>query len=342
MADRQRVTVTDVARDAGVSTATVVRALRGSPLVATATRLRVEAVARELAYSPNPMARALREATGTSAIGLVTADFTNAFQAAVASGAELELRSAGLDLVIAMTEDDPDREAELAKLMIDRRVGALMMMPDGDGRDYLRPERTYGTPVVLVGRPANGLPADVVMTDEDRAVAEATAELLDRGHRRIGVLAGRAEAFRTTQRLAGFRAAVEEREHDQPSELVITGLETPEQAREAAARLLDGVDPPTAVLALNLGISTGALLDRIANQRTEAFIALDETAISAGLGISAIVRDPVAVGRAAATMVLERLADPGAAPRTVLLPATLVRRGSGELRPPERTPPGDT
>jgi LacI family transcriptional regulator len=87
------------------------------------------------------------------------------------------------------------------------------------------------------------------------------------------------------------------------------------------------------VLALNFGISTGVLLDRIANRRTGAFIALDETELSAGLGISAITRDPQEVGRRAAKLAVERIARPDAPPRTVSLPAALVRRGSGEVAP---------
>ena len=89
--------------------------------------------------------------------------------------------------------------------------------------------------------------------------------------------------------------------------------------------------PPTAVLALNLGISTGVLVDRIANQRRFAFIALDEHDLSVGLGVSAVVRDPQEVGRQAARLAIERIADPDASPRTVTLPSVLVRRGTGEI-----------
>lgn len=329
----QRVTVSDVAQAAGVSTATVSRALQGSPLVVAATRERVRAVADRLGYSPNPMARDLRQRNRAEAVGLVTAGFTNAFQAAVAAGAESELRGAGLQLLIGSTDDDPAREPELASAMIDRRVSALLMMPDGDERDFLRRERTFGTPVILVGRPANGLDIDVVMTDDDRAVDQATEQLLQLGHRRIAALAGRTHSFRATQRLAGFRAALARHGRAEDPELVVTDLITAQQARAVVARMLREPAPPTAVLALNLGLSTGVLLDRIVNQRGFAFIALDDNELSAGLGISAIVRDPQEIGRAAARLAIERIADPNAAPRTITLPSTLVRRGSGELSP---------
>lgn len=332
VAKTHRVTVIEVAEAAGVSTATVVRALQGSPRVVPATRERVLEAARKLGYAPNPMARDLRGGNRVRAVGLVTADFTNAFQAAVAAGAEQELRRAGLELLIAATDDDPSREPELARTMIDRRVSALLMMPDGDDRDFLRADRTYGTPVVLVGRPAGGLDVDVVTTEDDRAVAEATDQLLVLGHRRIAALAGRSDSFRAAQRLAGYRDSLA-RHGLADSALVVTDLVTAAEARQAAAALLDGENPPTAVLALNLGISTGVLLDRIAGGRSCAFIGLDETEISAGLGVSAIVRDPRELGRRAAQVALERIAAADEPARTVVLPATVRRRGTGELPP---------
>ncbi|MCZ4602324.1 LacI family DNA-binding transcriptional regulator [Streptomyces sp. Lzd4kr] len=333
--DRQRVTVTDVAREAGVSTATVTRTLQKPDVVRAATRERVMEAVRRLGYSPNPMARDLRHGSPSGVVGLVTAGFTNIFQAWVAAGAEAELRRAGLQLLIGSTDDDPAREPELARIMIDRRVSALLMMPDGDDRDYLRPEHTYGTPVVLVGRPANSLAADVVMTRDDQAVEEATDQLLNLGHRRIAALAGRAESFRAAQRLTGYRSALARHAVPEDQDLIVTGLTSPQQINTAITRLMQAPQPPTAMLALNLGISSGVLLDRIANHRDTAFVALDANDLSAGLGISAITRDPLEMGRQAAILALERIADPTALPRTVTLPSVLVRRGSGEVPPPD-------
>ena len=328
-----RVTVTDVAREAGVSTATVTRALQESPQVIPATRQRVVEAAQRLGYTPNATARDLRRGHRTAAVGLVTAGFTNMFQAGVAAGAERELRGAGLQLLIGSTDDDAAREPELARTMVDRRVSALIMMPDGRDRGFLREDKTFGTPVVLAGRPANGLDLDVVMTEDDRGVYEATSQLLRLGHRRIAALAGHAGSFRATQRLSGFRNALAEQGVDEVPELVATGLRTTDEARAIAGRLLAGAAAPTAILALNLGISTGVLLDRIANRRAVAFIALDETELSAGLGISAVTRDPQAVGREAAKLAIQRIASPGLPGRTVTLPSKLVKRGSGELPP---------
>lgn len=327
----RRVTLREVASAAGVSTATVTRALQNSPLVEADTRARVLAAVQRLGYSPNPIARNLRTGGREGAVGLVTAGFTNVFQAGVAAGAERELRRAGLHLVIGSTDDDPAREPELARAMIDRRVSALLMMPDGDDRDFLAAEHTFGTPVVLVGRPANGLAADVVMTDDDEGVRQATGQLLELGHRRIAVLAGRLGSFRARQRIDGFRAALARTDVAEDPDLVVGDLTSPDEAKAAVAKLMARPEPPTAVVALNLGITTGALLDRIAHQRRTAFIGLDEHDLTAGLGVSAVVRDPQEIGRQAAALALDRINAPGSPARTVTVPCRFLRRGSGEI-----------
>jgi LacI family transcriptional regulator len=329
--ERPRVTLREVAREAGVSTATVTRTMQDDPRVSPGTRDRVLAAVRRLGYSPNPMASDLRRGSRAGAVGLVTAGFTNVFQAGVAAGAERELRRNGLQLIIGSTDDDPAREAELAGAMIARRVSALLMMPDGGDRDFLAREATFGTPVVLVGRPANGLVADVVMTPDDRAVEEATTQLIDLGHRRIAALAGRASSFRAMQRLGGFRDALEKHGVPEDPQLVLTDLTTSDEARSTMASLMELASPPTAVIALNLGISTGVLLDRITNGRRYAFIALDEQELTAGLGVSAVVRDAQEIGREAARLAVARIADPDAPPRTVDVPSVLERRGTGEI-----------
>jgi LacI family transcriptional regulator len=326
-----RVTVKDVADLAGVSTATVSRTFRDPEKVVASTRRRVLDAVDTLGYRPNPMARELRVGGRMEAVGLVIASFTNSFQTGVAAGAERELNRHGMQLIIGTTDTHEEREPDLARGLVDRRVSALMVMPDNDRRDYLHPDRLFGTPVVFVGRPAGEAGGDTVLTDDDRGVAEATRGLIARGHRRIAALAGSIETFRTRQRLAGFEAAMTEAGLEIDPALVLTGIASSSEASAAAAGLFALTRPPSAILGLNLGISTGILLDRIANDRRSAYIALDETEITAGLGITAIVRDPEELGRQAALLAISRIEDPTREARTVVLPTRVVPRGSGEI-----------
>ena len=332
--DGRRTTLRQVAQAAGVSTATVTRTLQNSPRVDPDTRQRVTAAIEQLGYTPNPMARSLRVGGREGAVGLVTGGFTNLFQAGVAAGAEREMRRAGLNLIIGTTDGDPAREPELARAMTDRRVGALMMMPDGDERSFLSAEHTFGTPVILIGRPALGLDADVVLTEDEQVVREATTQLLELGHRRIAALAGRTDTFPARQRLAGHRAALADHGVADDPDLVVTDLVQTGRARAAVADLMRMPSPPTAVIALNLGISDGVLLDRISQHRGYAFIAFDESELYAGLGVTAVVRDPQEVGRQAALLAVARHQDLEGPGRTVTVSSRLVRRGTGEIAGP--------
>lgn len=328
--DGRRTTLRQVAQAAGVSTATVTRTLQNSPRVDPDTRQRVTAAIKQLGYTPNPMARSLRVGGREGAVGLVTGGFTNLFQAGVAAGAERELRRSGLNLIIGTTDGDPSREPELARAMTDRRVSALMMMPDGDERGFLSAEHTFGTPVILIGRPALGLDADVVLTQDDESVRTATTQLLELGHRRIAALAGRTDTFPARQRLAGHRTALADHGVADDPDLVVTDLVGTGRASAAVAGLMHLPSPPTAVIALNLGISDGVLLDRISHHRGYAFIAFDESELYTGLGVSAVVRDPQEIGRQAALLALARHQDPEGPGRTVIVSSRLVRRGTGE------------
>ncbi|MDQ4113021.1 MAG: LacI family transcriptional regulator [Actinomycetota bacterium] len=322
-----------MAKLAGVSTATVTRAIHNGEVVSPETRRRVMDAVATLGYRPNPIARELRHGERRGAVGLVVSSFKNVFQMGVAAGAERELLRSGVQLVIGSSDEDPSREPELARAMADRRVQVLMMMPDGPERDYLDREQLFGTPVVLVGRPPNGADVDVVVTADDTGIEEATLSLVDLGHRRIAVLGGDPGSYPTQQRLLGFRRALTARGLPADDDLIVTGLLSSEQAAAAAKRLLGANAPATAVIALNLGISHGVLLDRIRHGRRQAFIAFDESEITRGLDVSAVTRGPEEIGRQAARVALERIEAPQSPKQKLVLPANLARRHTGEIRP---------
>lgn len=331
MIDRARVTVKDVARLAGVSTATVTRTLQNSGAVRPETRRRVTAAVEQLGYRPNPMARDLRRRGSSAAVGLAIASFRNAFQTGVAAGAERELRRVGLHLLIGSSDLDPAHEPEVTRAMLDRRVGALMMMSDGAARDPLTPDRLFGTPVVLIGRPSEGIQADVVTPEDDRAVDEATESLIELGHVRIAAVAGDAGTVPARQRLLAFRTALARHGIESAADSIVENLGTSVDAARATGHLLGSPDPPTAILALDPEASTGVLIDRITHRRRTACIAFDESELSIGLGVSAIARDPEELGRLAALLAVSRIEDPDRPVRTVVLTSRLIARGSGEI-----------
>src|SRR3954447_15243607 len=147
----------DVAARAGVSVKTASRVFNAYPSVSPQTAKRVLDAARELRFSPNGLARELRRGGVTSAVGLVVGDLANPFYSQIAAGAERVLREQGLELFLATSDEDAEHEERVIRILLERRVRALLMVPAAQDHAYLETELALGTPVVFLDRPANGI-----------------------------------------------------------------------------------------------------------------------------------------------------------------------------------------
>ncbi|RJK96505.1 LacI family transcriptional regulator [Vallicoccus soli] len=331
-------TLQDVARLAGVSAKTVARALNGEPNVRDATRERVARAAAALRFRPNRLARELRQGARTGAVGLVIGGLENPFYSHLAAGVERALRAEDLELVIASTDDDPERERAVVQTMLERRVRALLVVPVAEDHRYLEGERSAGTPLVFVDRPPTGLAADVVLWDNRTGVRQAVDALVAAGHRRIAVIADRIANFTARERLAAFREAA--RAHGlglEPRLLVVDVHDVP-AARATALRLLAAPEPPTAFFGLNNRITVGVVAALLTTGGAQAVVGFDDFDLAEALGTTVVANDPAAMGGRAGRLALARLAAGPGLPEQVLLPATLVRRGSGERGPAAAAP----
>ena len=145
--------IREVAARAGVSPATVSRVFTQAATVSAATRQRVEAAAKELAYEPNPVARSLaRGRTGN--LGIVVPDIANSFASVIAKAVHREARAAGYALFIAGSDRRQDEEYRLARAMAAQVDGLLMMSPRI--ADELFEQLTAVTPVAVINRVVEG------------------------------------------------------------------------------------------------------------------------------------------------------------------------------------------
>ncbi|GAA1742998.1 LacI family DNA-binding transcriptional regulator [Luedemannella helvata] len=327
-----RATLRDVAHLAGVSIKTASRVLSGQPNVRDETARRVREAARTLRFRPNRLARDLRSGAVSTAVGFVIGDLSNPFYTQIAAGAERLLREHGLELFIATSDEDPERERRVTLTMLERRVRALFVVPVADEHAYLVPEQQLGTPMVFIDRPAVDVAADSIVLDNRRAVREATERLIALGHRRIGLLADRTGVWTASERVAGFADAMRavgtadwqrwvHRAHDVGT------------ARSVATELLAGPDAPTALFALNNRITAGVIDALAGAPDPPAILGFDDFEFAPTLGISVIAHDPVDLGRRAAETALDRLGGRTGMPQQIVLPTRFIPRGSGE-RPP--------
>lgn len=253
-------TIRDVAALAGVSVATVSRALSGSERVTAATREKVQAAADELHYRPNAVAAAMR--TGrTGAIGLVIGDLTNPFMIRLAGHAEQILRARGWVLSIAAGGEDPEEQERVTTLLLRQRVDGLLIVLAGIPTMDLERLTQAGTPVVALDRSTGASASATILNDPTPALRDLAQHLRDEGYERPAIICGpenistglaRGERMRDQLAHAGYESdAIEIRPgpFDYP------------HGRSATAELLDSASPPDVIIALANAVSRGALAE---------------------------------------------------------------------------------
>ena len=333
----------DVARRAGVSTATVSRVLAGLGGARAETRERVLDAARELGYRPSGVARSLKLRT-TQTLGLIITDIENPFFPQLVRAVEDVAREHGFALLLCNATDDPDREASYLDLLVDRRVDGVVIAVSGLGARHGEWLVEAPLPVVLVNTVAPGLPHPSIASDNVDGGRQAAAHLLDLGHRRIGVLTAGARNADAPARVAGVRRALEERDLEPGAVAIVVGEPDVGGGEAALGRLLAEAPDTTGVIAYNDLMAIGAMRAIRASGRTVpgdiSVVGFDDVAIAAYTDppLTTIAQAIGELGRWAVERLVERLSDgaamlngeepPSRAASGTVLPVRLVARGS--------------
>ena len=341
MASRQetfsrRPTMKEVAAVAGVSLATVSRVINGDGNVREDLAARVRDAVALLGYRQNLTASTLRRADGLSAsIGLILEDVSNPFSAAVHRGAEEVARERGVLTFAGSADERPERERELAEAFAGRGVDGLIVAPAPGDHSYLQRERAAGVALVFVDRPPGFIDADVVLSDSAGGARAATEHLIAAGHERIAFLGDRPELATAEERLRGYRAALAAHGLEADPELVWS---PDHEAYEATRELLGRPNPPTALFTAQNLITIEAVraLHDLGVQREVALVGFDDVPLGDVVepGLTVVAQNPIALGRTAAQLLFARLDGEAGPSRRVVLPTSLIVRGSGELAPP--------
>lgn len=324
-------TIEDVAERAGVSVATVSRALRGLPNVAAATRRRVEAAATALDYRPDPSASAL--ASGRSeTIAMAVPMLDSWYFSKVMAGAETVLAEAGYDLLVFAVHNDDPQEWLLRRPVV-RRADGLIVVDVHISDDEARALAESKLEVVAVGMKVPQMEA--VLVDDCRVAVDATTHLLSLGHTRIGLIGGEGEGrpkFSVpVERTAGFVAALEAAGLEGDDDLMVDGGFSVEGGHRAMAALMDTSDPPTAVFVMSDEMAFGALRalsDRgLGAPADVSVIGVDDHDVAELIGLTTMHQPVVEHGAEAARLLLRHLAGErdGA---DVYVDTTLIKRST--------------
>jgi DNA-binding LacI/PurR family transcriptional regulator len=326
--------IEDVARLAGVSIATVSRALRGLPDVATATRNRVLAAAGELDYVASPFAARLASGR-TATVGVVVPFVNRWFFAEVIDTVEAALRKKGFDLLLYNLGDEAGRARFFDVMPMRKRVDAVLIVSLVLTDEELAALSSLGSPIGLLGLQRPGFVATRI--DDIAGARTAVEHLLSLGHRRIGLIGGdTADPMRFTpplHRRTGYHDALRAHDVEPSPELEVLGYFTAEGGCAAAERLLALAEPPTAIFAESDEMAFGAFRAfRRAQLRVPedvAVIGFDDQ-VNAELMDLSTMRQPVSEQALDVTTRLMSAigAKTDADTRTVVLPTELVVRGS--------------
>jgi LacI family fructose operon transcriptional repressor len=330
--------ISDVAKQAGVSTASVSRVLAGKS-VRDDVRRRVTVAVEALGYRPNRVARNLRSSRSTT-IGLVVADVQNAYFTQVCRAVEDAASQGGYAVFLCNSDEDPAKEATYLRLLRDENVAGVILAPTAEGLAALGPAADRRMPVVVIDRPptrsaagAAGAAVDSVVVDNVAAAAELTAHLLGHGRRRVAGLFGATSAT-GRERHKGFVAAHAAAGVAVDDRLVRFVAPREAAGRAAAADLLAAADPPDALVTSNGVLAAGAFRALAESgrrcPRDVAFATFDETTWASLVrpAVTVVEQPTREIGRTAAELLLARIEDPDRAARQVILPYRLVVRES--------------
>jgi LacI family transcriptional regulator len=250
MRRRKSCTIQDVARLATVSVATVSAVINGTVPVSPARTKRVRDAMEALDYHPDHVARSLK--TGkTQAIGMVVPDVTNPFYPEVIRGVEQAAERAGYSIIFCNSNEDPEQERRGLQTLIARRVdGALIACCDNTSTTYDLVMRR-NIPAVFLDRIPAGVNAPRISTDNFKAGLVATRHLLELGHERIAVVAGRMNLSPHVDRIEGFRKAMQEAGLPVKDEYFCTGSLSSDTGYVIGKRLLELECRPTAIFCTN-------------------------------------------------------------------------------------------
>ncbi len=334
-----RATIADVAREAGVSKATVSRFLNHrEKLLTQDIAMRVEVAIAALAYSPSPMAQALKRGR-SHLIGLVVADVTNPFSVAVLRGAEKACQEAGYLLMLFNLGNDSRRESEAIAALSAYQVDGFILNTLGRDANAAAQAALHGKPVVLVDRRHHGMQADFVSLDNAGAVRLAADHLVEGGYRELLFISEPIKNVSSREeRDTAFRRYISESQasvadlQGRSFETTADDLQALDDAlralRQRAGKRLAGVVSSNAVVTLRVA----AAMARLGWQfgADVGLVGFDDTEWSPyiGPGLSTIEQPTDELGRLAAGCLIERLKGAALPPRQILLSGRLVPRGS--------------
>ncbi len=329
-------TIYEIAKRVGVSPATVSRALTGRGYVRKELRERILAVAEELDYHPNSLARGLITRQSYT-IGLVLPDITNPFFPAVARGVEDVAHRRGYNVILCNTDGNARKEADYLGVLRSKQVDGVIFTTTQVATKHVKQLLESGIPVVLADRRMN-VECDFVVVDNIEGAYKATRHLIDIGHSTIGLITGPRNVTTGVERIEGYRRALQEHRIELREELILEGDYRENSGYRHTMTFLKMHPRPTAVFACNDLMAIGALMAleeagiRVPDEM--AVVGYDDTPLAsvARPRLTTIAQPKYEMGALACEVLIDRMRDRGRPKQELFLKPQLIIRESSVVR----------
>ena len=330
---RAQPTIRDVSDRAGVSTATVSRVLAGLGGASDATARRIVQIVSEIGYQPNRMARGLR-ATRSKLVGVVIPDLQNPFFTGIVGGMEDVLHQEGFTLILSNSDESLERERRELQTLRGERVSGTLLIPCRSIAPHYRDLANPEMPVVTIDRVLEELDIDCVTSANEAGARKAVAHLVHHGYSSVGLVNGPDHFGVVRERESGYRLALRAAGIEPRPAWMSSGDFRIEGGYEAARAILSQPERPRALFVANFLMALGALqaIRELGLQIPQdvALMTFDDMPWGASMNppLSTVAQPVRELGRTAAALLLERLADPSRAARKIVLETELVLRES--------------
>ena len=332
----RQITLKDIAKQLGISTATVSLSINKNPLVAAKTREKVLAKIEEVGYVYNRRAASL--ITGESRmVGLAVHDITNPYFTEVCESIEKVLSQQGRMSLLCNSHESLKLQSRFINALVEHNADGLLLCPvAGSDLHALAAILKRGLPTVLVTRDIEGAEMDFVGNDERLSMRLATEHLLNLGHTRIAFVGGGIEAQAAFDRRAGYIEALEDSNLADKTALFFNCENNPASGQEVVETILNSDNRPTAIVGFSdqiaLGVISGLLEQGLKPGVDMAVVGCDNISESsrAYTQLTTINIHKSRIGQVAAEFLFNRLKDPDLPiQRKVFAPELIIRKTCG-------------
>jgi len=327
----KRVTITDVADQAGVSISTVSRYLSDPGSIRPISAVAIEKVIKELNYIPNPFAQNIRTEF-TKIVAVIMPDISNQFFSVACKALCTILSQNKYFVMICDTDGDPEKERYYINEMIKLRTAGIVLVTCGQNADFIQDVIDAGNRIVLLDRVEPRVSADTVSEDNVRSGYELTKHLLARGHKRFSVLIGSEKSINMNFIISGVQKALGGTGCALEDKYCFWNLGTKESAVATFENLAADEKSPSCIIACNSVLLDGLVLAAsklrlsIPGHYEISGFCIDDVRYKYQFPIPAIMENPSLLGLKAGELLLRRLASKNKTlpPKQILLNAELI------------------